>query len=210
MPSVVIRILMSAMILYSPSLLGATETGTPLRLVAFGDSLTAGYGLSEPEAFPAVLQQSLRQAGLNVEVINAGVSGDTTTGGLARLGWIMGLKPDVVLVELGANDALRGLDPGRAEANLERIIERLLRNGIRPVLAGMKAPRNLGRAYHERFDRLYPALAERHRVPLYPFFLDGVAGVPALNLTDGMHPNAAGVREIVRRMTPFLVEHLSH
>ena len=151
----------------------AAFSQTSGRLVVLGDSLAAGYGLPAEEAFPARLQSALAAAGHAVEVINAGVSGDTTAGGLARLDWALGNPaPGFAIVELGANDALRGLDPARAYDNLDRIIARLQRRGVKVLLAGMKAPRNLGRDYANAFDAIYPRLAEKHRVPLYDFFLD--------------------------------------
>ncbi|HSE78460.1 MAG TPA: arylesterase [Alphaproteobacteria bacterium] len=175
------------------------------RLVVLGDSLAAGYGLPSEEAFPARLQSALAAAGHTVEVINAGVSGDTTAGGLARLDWALGNPaPGFAIVELGANDALRGLDPARAYENLDRIIARLKQRSVKVLLAGMKAPRNLGRDYANAFDAIYPRLAEKHRVALYDFFLDGVAAIPALNQRDGIHPNARGVEIIVERILPHV------
>jgi acyl-CoA thioesterase-1 len=186
---------------------GAAEPAAPpVRLVVLGDSLTAGYGLPRADAFPARLEQALRAEGLAVSVIDAGVSGDTTAGGRARLGWALGRTPgeapDAVIVELGANDALRGLDPEEAYRNLDAILTELGRRGIPVLLAGMLAPPNMGSAYASRFAAIYPRLAKQHGVALYPFFLDGVAGDPALNQADGIHPNARGVAEIVRRITP--------
>lgn len=177
---------------------------TPLRLTVLGDSLSAGYRLSPAEAFPAQLERALHDAGHAVRVLNAGVSGDTTAGGLARLDWSLADDPDIVLIELGGNDALRALDPAQVEANLDAILTRLQKRGVRPILAGMRAPRNLGEEYYTKFDGLYPRLAERHGVPLYPFFLAGVAGDPELNQPDGIHPNAKGVAEIVRRILPLV------
>lgn len=175
-----------------------------LRLTVLGDSLAAGYGLAPEEAFPARLEQALRQAGCPVRVINAGVSGDTSAGGLARLDWSLADAPHIVLVELGGNDALRGLAPEHTRDNLDAILGRLKERGITPILAGMLAPRNLGRDYYIPFDGIYPQLAAKHEVPLYPFFLEGVAGVPELNLPDGIHPNAQGIEEIVRRILPLV------
>ncbi|MSP83324.1 MAG: arylesterase [Alphaproteobacteria bacterium] len=176
-----------------------------IRLALLGDSLTAGYGLAARDAFPARLGAALAAAGRAVIVQDAGVSGDTTAGGLARLDWVLGDAPDVVLVELGANDALRGLDPEAAYASLDAILTALAQRGILVVLAGFKAPRNLGPEYTEAFDGIYARLAERHGVPLYPFFLDGVALDPELNQTDGLHPNAAGVAVIVGGILPTLL-----
>lgn len=178
----------------------------PLRLLALGDSLTAGYGLPADQAFPARLEAALRAAGHPVEVINAGVSGDTTAGGLARLDWALGGRPpQFAIVELGANDALRGLEPGRAYDNLDRIIARLKAQGVRVLLAGMKAPRNLGREYAIAFDGIFPRLAAKHDVPLYEFMLDGIAADPALNQADGIHPNARGVEIMVQRILPHVI-----
>lgn len=169
-----------------------------------GDSLTAGYGLPAHEAFPARLEAALRQQGRNVRVINAGVSGDTSAGGLARLDWTLGDRPDLLVVELGSNDALRALDPRQTEANLDAIITRAKASGSRVLLAGMLAPPNLGREYGDAFKAIYPRLAEKHDVPLYPFFLDGVAAEASLNQPDGMHPNAEGVKVMVERFMPML------
>lgn len=181
----------------------------PVKLLVFGDSLTAGYGVAQEASFPAQLQRALAAEGLDVRVINAGVSGDTTAGGRARLAWTLGqgeAEPDAVVVELGANDALRGFDPATTAANLDAILNELKSRGIPTLLAGMRAPPNLGADYARRFDAIYPKLAAAHGVALYPFFLDGVAAVPALNQPDGMHPNAEGVGEIVRRITPAVVK----
>lgn len=167
-----------------------------------GDSLTAGFGLPEDQAFPARLEAALKERGHAVRVINAGVSGDTTAGGKARLDWTLADRPQVVIVELGSNDALRGLDPAQTEANLDAIVGRAKASGARVLLAGMLAPSNWGREYQQRFDAVFPRLAEKHGVPLYPFFLDGVALDPKLNQQDGIHPNAAGVEIIVQRILP--------
>lgn len=174
-----------------------------------GDSLTAGYGLPTDQAFPARLEAALRRAGHRVRIVNAGVSGDTTAGGLARLDWVLADKPDLVVIELGANDALRGLSPVEAERNLDRILARLSERKIAAALAGMQAPRNLGRDYVEAFDGLYARLAQKYRVPLYPFFLDGVALRNELNQPDLIHPNAAGVMVIVERFVPFITQVLA-
>jgi len=175
------------------------------KILAFGDSLTAGYGLPKNEGFPAVLQAALRARGIAATVIDGGVSGDTTAGGRARLEWSLAANPDFVIVELGANDALRGLDPAATEANLDAILTRLKQRGLPVLLAGMLAPPNLGEDYGKRFNGLYPRLAERHKVALYPFFLDGVALQAALNQGDGLHPNARGVAAIVDRITPYVM-----
>lgn len=171
-------------------------------LVALGDSLTAGYGLAPEHSFPSQLEAALKKRGHRVRVVNAGVSGDTTAAGLARLDWVMPKQADAVIVELGANDALRGLEPSQARANLDEIITRLKRNGRKVLIAGMLAPRNLGREYAGHFDPIFPALAEKHDALLYPFFLDGVAGNRTLTLPDGLHPNARGIAVIVERILP--------
>ena len=174
----------------------------PLRLVALGDSLTAGYGLPAEAAFPAVLERALKQRGHNVEVANAGVSGDTASGGLQRLEWSMPDGTDGVILELGANDMLRGLDPKVTRQALETIIQRLKARGIPVMLAGMYATRNLGPDYVARFDAIYRDLAGTYGLVLYPFFLEGVAGQKGLNLPDGLHPTAQGVEQIVRGILP--------
>jgi acyl-CoA thioesterase-1 len=173
-----------------------------LKLLAFGDSLVHGYGLPPGQSFPEQLEAALRARGRPVAVINAGNSGDTTAAGRARLDWALAERPDMVLVELGANDTLRGIEPSETYRNLDAILTRLASEGIPVLLAGMQAPRNLGADYVGEFDRVFPRLAEKHGVALYPFFLDGVALDPALNQGDGMHPNAEGVAVIVERITP--------
>jgi acyl-CoA thioesterase-1 len=175
-----------------------------VRIVAFGDSLTAGFRLAPAEAFPVKLEKSLRARGIAVEIANAGVSGDTTAAGLERLDWAIPDGTDIVILELGANDALRGLDPAAARRNLEAMITRIKTKGARILLAGMRAPRNWGEDYARRFDAMFPELAQAHELPLYPFFLEGVALRPDLNLDDGLHPNARGVDEIVARIAPMV------
>ncbi|HEV2673607.1 MAG TPA: arylesterase [Aliidongia sp.] len=182
---------------------GAAEAA-PIKLLAFGDSLTAGYGVAPEAAYPVKLQAALKSKGYDVQVINAGVSGDTTAGGLARLDWALGDKPDYALVELGANDALRGLDPAAARANLDRILTGLEQAKVKVLLMGMLAPRNWGADYQQHFDKIFPDLAAQHHVPLYPFFLDGVALDPKLNQPDMLHPLAAGVDVIVARTLPAI------
>jgi len=172
------------------------------HITVLGDSLTAGYGLDRQAAFPVRLEVALRQRGFAVRVSNAGVSGDTSAGGLARLDWALQDRPDLMIIALGANDALRGLDPQQTRNNLGRILDRLRGRQILPLLAGMKAPRNLGADYYNKFDRLYPELASQYQVELYPFFLAGVAGVAGLNQADGLHPNAAGVERMVQGILP--------
>lgn len=174
----------------------------PIRLLVLGDSLSAGQGLPAAEAFPAQLERALAAEGRTVAVINAGVSGDTTTGGLARLAWTLGERPQAVIVELGANDGLRGIEPRLTESNLDALLTELGRHRLPVLLAGMKAPPNLGRAFQDRFDGLFAPLAAKHGAILYPFFLDGVAAEPRLNQPDGIHPTAEGVGVIVRNILP--------
>lgn len=182
---------------------------TPLKLVVLGDSLTAGYGLPASAAFPVRLEKALRDKGLNVDVLNAGVSGDTASGGRDRLDWSVPDGTEAVIVELGANDALRGLDPAVTRAALEEIIKKLQARKIAVMLAGMYAPRNYGAEYAAKFDPIYPELAKAFDVPLYPFFLDGVAAEAKLNQPDGLHPTAEGVDIIVVRILPAVEQFLS-
>lgn len=173
-----------------------------VKVVALGDSLSAGYLLGPSDAFPVVLEAALKAKGLDVVVENAGVSGDTASGGRERLDWSVPDDTDLVIVELGANDALRGIEPALTEQALDEIIARLKERKIGVLLAGMLAPRNNGPEFVTAFDAIYPRLAEKHGVPLYPFFLDGVQGRPDLSLEDGMHPNPKGVRAIVAGILP--------
>lgn len=173
-----------------------------LRIVALGDSLTVGYGLETADAFPGRLQAALAARGHDVVVVNAGVSGDTASDGLARVDWSVGEDADAVIVELGANDALRGVDPAITRDALDRLLARLGERGVPVLLAGMRAPPNLGPDYAAAFDPIYPDLAEKHGVILYPFFLDGVAADARLNQADGIHPNAEGVAIVVDRIVP--------
>ena len=175
------------------------------QIVVLGDSLTAGFGLPREDAFPARLEAALRSEGHAWRVIDAGVSGDTSAGGLARLDWVLADEPEIVIVELGANDGLRGLPTDQMETNLDAILTRIGESGAAVLLAGMRAPANFGADYEAAFRAVYERLAGKHRVPFYPFFLEGVAMEPALNQADGIHPNAAGVVEIVRRMVPHVV-----
>jgi acyl-CoA thioesterase-1 len=181
----------------------------PVAITVLGDSLTAGYGLPQNEAFPTRLEAALKTKGHDVRVINAGVSGDTSAGGLSRLDWSLAEKPDLVIVELGANDALRGIDPKSTEANLDAILAKVKQSGAKILLAGMLAPPNYGRDYDEAFKSIYPRLAAKYDVPLYPFFLDGVAADPKLNQADGMHPNAEGVEVVVQRILPYVEKALA-
>jgi len=180
-----------------------------VRIVVLGDSLSAGLGLAVQDALPAKLERALKARGHDVAIQNAGVSGDTAAGGLARLDWSVPDGTDAVILELGANDALRGADPKQTRASLEAIIRRLKERRIAVLLAGMLAPRNLGPDYVKAFDPIYPELAKAHDVILYPFILDGVAGDRALNQADGLHPTAAGVDIIVSRMLPKVEELLA-
>jgi len=174
----------------------------PIKLVALGDSLTAGYGLPAEAAFPAVLERALKQRGHAVEVVNAGVSGDTASGGLERLDWSVPEGTDGVIVELGANDMLRGVDPDLTRRALDAIVTRLKARGIAVMLGGMRAAPNLGPDYARRFDAIFRDLAQKHDLVLYPFFLQDVAGERSLNLPDGLHPTAQGVERIVAGILP--------
>ncbi|MGA7385235.1 MAG: arylesterase [Methylocella sp.] len=180
----------------------AAKETPPLKIIAFGDSLAAGFGLPNDATFPAVLEKTLRAEGYRVTVVNAGVSGDTASGGQARLDWALGGGADGVILELGANDMLRGVDPEVTKAALDAILGELKTRNIKALIAGMKAASSLGQDYKSRFDAIYPALAKKYDAPLYPFFLEGVAGEPALKLGDGLHPNPAGVERIVKGILP--------
>lgn len=184
---------------------GAPNAAEPLRLLALGDSLTAGYGLDSDDGFTSQLQRKLRAMGIPARVLNGGVSGDTSAGGLARLDWALADRPSHAIIELGANDGLRGLDPAAMRANLDAILRRLRGAGVAVLLTGMRAPPNLGRSYEAAFNRVFPELAQKHKVEFYPFFLAGVAARPALNLPDGLHPNREGVAVIVDRIAPYVV-----
>lgn len=184
----------------APGIARAEEA--PLKLVALGDSLTAGYRLPADAAFPAVLEKALKARGHKVEIANAGVSGDTSTGGLDRLDWSVPDGTDGVILELGANDMLRGTDPAVTRKALETIIVRLKERGIPVLLAGMLAAPNLGTEYRARFDAIYPDLARAHDLVLYPFFLDGVAGQRTNTLDDGLHPTAKGIERVVEGILP--------
>jgi acyl-CoA thioesterase-1 len=178
------------------------------RIAVLGDSLTAAYGLSVNEGFPARLQAALRSQGRDCTVIDAGVSGDTSAGGLSRTDWVLADRPTHLIVELGANDALRALPTDQLEHNLDAIVAKAKAAGVPVFLAGMLAPPNLGSAYGKSFAKVYQDVAERHDIPLYPFFLDGVAGDRTLNLADGIHPTAQGIDIIVERITPAIVQWL--
>ena len=186
-------------------LVGATSVQAASRtLLVLGDSLGAGYGLPAEQGFTARLEAALRGRGHDIKVMNGSISGDTTAGGRARLGWALSSKPDYAIVELGGNDGLRGLEPAETRANLRAILARLREKKIPVLLAGMMAPRNLGPEYERAFNSAYPELARQYGAVLYPFFLDGVALDPKLNQPDLIHPNAKGVSVIVQRIVPFV------
>ncbi len=208
LPAMIRRSIATALL--SMMLVGAAPPTAPPTaerplVLAFGDSLTAGFGLDQGLGFAPQLQATLRRHGIKAQVVDGGVSGDTTAAGKARLGWTLdGLarKPDLVIVELGANDMLRALDPRLSEANLDAMLTELERRQIPVLLAGMRSARNLDRAYIARFEAIYPTLARRHGVPLYPFFLEGVAAQPGMTQPDGTHPTFAGIKRIVTGITP--------
>ena len=180
----------------------AASSGAPIKMVVLGDSLSAGFGLSGSDAFPAKLQKALKAKGIEVDMVNAGVSGDTSSGGRDRLDWSVPQGTQAVIVELGANDALRGTDPAVTRAALADIVAQLKVRGIAVMLCGMVAPPNYGAEFAARFNSIYPDLAKSYGVPLYPFFLAGVAADPKLNQADGMHPTAEGVDIIVKNILP--------
>jgi acyl-CoA thioesterase-1 len=184
-----------------PASAGAQVT-KPIKVVVLGDSLTAGFGLPGPAAFPARLQKSLKSKGIETEMVNAGVSGDTTSGGRDRLDWSVPQATDAVILELGANDALRGIEPSVTRAALSEILSRLKARGIPVLLCGMVAPPNYGADFAARFNAIYPDLAKAFQVPLYPFFLEGVASDAKLNQADGLHPTAEGIDAIVKNILP--------
>ena len=189
--------------LFALALLAAGSAGAePLRILAFGDSLTAGFGLGPGEGFVPQLERALAGEGFAAKVIDAGVSGDTTAGGLARLDWALGDRPDLVILELGANDMLRGVDPAVTRANLDAMLAKLRASGTRVLLAGMRAAPNLGAEFGAEFEAIYAELAAKYEVPLYPFFLEGVATEPSLNQPDGLHPTFQGIKRIVTGITP--------
>jgi acyl-CoA thioesterase-1 len=187
---------------WSSVALAQTPNATPLRLAVLGDSLTAGYGLPASAAFPVRLQQALKDKGIVTDIVNAGVSGDTASGGRDRLDWSIPQGTQAVIVELGANDMLRGVDPKVTRAALDEIVQRLKARGIEVLLCGMYAAPNLGGTYGQAFNSIYPDLAKKYGVALYPFFLDGVVDSKTLKQADGLHPTAAGVDVIVQRILP--------
>lgn len=188
----------------------AQATQKEIKIVAFGDSLTAGYGLPQKDAFPEQLEAALQKQGHNVTVENAGVSGDTSTGGAQRLDWALSGGADIVLLELGANDALRGIEPAITRQSLITIIEKLKAKNIPVFLTGMKAPPNMGTEYQTEFDQIYSNLATQYKLGFYPFFLEGVAAEPSLNQADAIHPNKEGVAIIVKKMVPYLISFIKN
>ena len=193
-------------VFFMPIKLVQAET---LRLMVFGDSLVAGYGLPAEQGFTSQLQDRLSANGFTIEILNAGVSGDTSAGGAARLDWALSEQPDYVMIVLGGNDLLRGLDPGATRQNLDQIMARLAELNIKTFLCGMLAPLNLGPEYSREFNPIYPELAQKYDLAFYPFFLQDVALVPGLNQRDGLHPNADGVAKIIDGMMPVLSQFLS-
>ncbi|HSB77681.1 MAG TPA: arylesterase [Candidatus Methylomirabilis sp.] len=175
-------------------------------VVAVGDSLTAGLGIEEDLAYPALLEKKLAAEGFRYRVVNAGVSGETSSGALSRIHWILRMKPDIVILETGANDGLRGIDPTLTRKNIEEILRVLQGAHVSVILAGMEMVQNLGQEYTTAFRRIYPEAAKKFRVPLIPFFLEGVAGKPALNQADGIHPTAAGYKVVVETVYPHVAE----
>ena len=186
--------------------IAAKAADRPVKIVALGDSLTAGYGLNRLDAFPEKLEKALKAKGIAVEIGNAGVSGDTASGGLSRLDWSVGEGTDAVIIELGANDMLRGIDPKVTRTALEAIIQRLKARGIEVLLSGMRAAPNMGDEYLRDYDAIFPELAAKHGLVYYPFFIEGIAAQAKFLLRDGIHPNAAGVSQIVTSITPKVEE----
>ncbi|MBX2856241.1 MAG: arylesterase [Rhodobacteraceae bacterium] len=185
----------------------SSRAAEQITLVAYGDSLVAGYGLPQDEGFVPQLEAWLHQNGAaDVKVLNAGVSGETTSAGVARLDWAIGPEADAVLLELGANDALRGVDPSIPRENLDQMLQALTGRDLPVLLAGMYAPRNWGAEYQTAFDAIYPDLAAKYEVPLYPFFLDGLIGETGLFQSDGIHPNKQGVAKLVETIGPSVLE----
>ena len=198
------KFLIFCVFILGSSLIAVTGHARELKLLAFGDSLIAGYGLPKKDGFSDQLEATLNHAGIRLKVINAGVSGDTSAGGLSRIDWALGANPDAILLELGANDSLRGIDPAITKMNLQKILTKLQKIGAPILFAGMIAPPNMGKEYGLEFEKVYLELAEVNKVIFYPFFLEGVAGVPELNQEDGIHPNKEGVLKIVETIAPFV------
>jgi len=182
------------------------QPGIAGTIVAMGDSLTAGYGLNESDAYPANLEKKLQAAGYNWKVVNAGISGETSSGVLSRVDWVLRLKPDIVILETGANDGMRGIDPQVTKKNIEDTVRILKENHVTVVLAGMRMVTSMGRDFTTAFADIYPAVAKDHGLILVPFFLQGVAGKPSLNQDDGIHPVAAGYRIITDMIYPYVVK----
>lgn len=200
------KLLIFCVFILGSSLIAVTGQARELKLLAFGDSLIAGYGLPKKDGFSDQLEATLNHAGIRLKVINAGVSGDTSAGGLSRIDWALGANPDAILLELGANDSLRGIDPAITKMNLQKILTKLQKIGVPILFAGMIAPPNMGKEYGLEFEKVYLELAEANEVIFYRFFLEGVAGVPELNQEDGIHPNKEGVLKIVKKIAPFVIE----
>jgi len=200
------KLLIFCVFILGSSLIAVTSHARELKLLAFGDSLIAGYGLPKKDGFSDQLEATLNHAGIRLKVINAGVSGDTSAGGLSRIDWALGANPDAILLELGANDSLRGIDPAITKMNLQKILNKLQKIGAPILFAGMIAPPNMGKEYGLEFEKVYLELAEANEVIFYRFFLEGVAGVPELNQEDGIHPNKEGVLKIVKKIVPFVIE----
>ncbi|MDD2898044.1 MAG: arylesterase [Desulfuromonadaceae bacterium] len=175
-------------------------------IVAVGDSLTAGYGLNDADAYPAQLEKKLQSTGYNWQVINAGISGETSSGTLSRVNWVLKLKPDIVILETGANDGLRGIDPQVTKKNIAETVRLLKENKVRVILAGMRMVTSMGKEFTSQFAAIYPALAKQHDLILIPFFLQGVAGDPALNQSDGIHPLGEGYRIITDMIYPYVLQ----
>ncbi len=194
--------------LFIVSLTPSYAQTAPTKIAVLGDSISAGYGLKPDRALPVRLEAALKAKGRDVTFLNHGVSGDTMAGGLSRVDWMLGDKPDIVLVALGGNDMLRGSDPAQAERNLDAIVAKLKAANVPVWIAGMMAPRNFGAEYATQFDGLYKRVADKYGVPLYAFLLDGVAADPAFNQPDGIHPNPRGVEILVEKMLPFLIKNL--
>jgi acyl-CoA thioesterase-1 len=200
-----VRALLGLLLLLLPLATAAPALAGERVIVAFGDSLTAGLGVPADQTYPARLGERLRREGYEYRVVNAGVSGDTTAGGLRRVDWALRLKPEIVILELGVNDALRGQSLGSVRANLEELVRRFQAAGARVLVAGMRLPPNYGTRYAEDFHRLFGEVARARSAPLMPFFLEGVGAVPGLNQADGIHPTAEGYAIVVERLWPYLV-----